>query len=102
MAAELHVGDAGTKIRATIMDGSSPADLSTQTLLQYKLRKPSGTVVVLNASLVNSGVDGLIQYITSASTLDEAGMYKLQAYIEIASNHWHTDEIMFRVYPNLD
>lgn len=102
MGAELHVGDSGTKIRSTIIDGGSPADLSNQTLLQYIIKKPSGTIITVNCSLVNSGTDGLIQYITTNSTFDEAGYYKLQAYIEINTSHWHTDEITFRVFPNLN
>jgi hypothetical protein len=102
MSAELHVGDVGVKLRSTIMDGSEVADLSTQTLLQYLLRKPSGTVSTLTASLVNDGLDGLIEFITVSGTLNEAGFYKLQAYIEITSNKWHTDTVTFRVYPNLN
>ncbi len=103
MAAELHVGDVGTKIRSLILDQSSEiVPLDGATILQYIIVKPSKTVVVLNCTLVSDGTDGLMEFLTTASTLDEAGFYTLQGYIEVSTNKWHTDQIRFRVYPNLN
>jgi len=103
MAAELHVGDIGTEIQALILDQAETiVDLSGATVLQYILYKPSKTIVELNCSLVNDGTDGLMEFITDASTLNEAGFYSLQGYIEVSTNKWHTDTIKFRVYPNLN
>ncbi len=100
---ELHIGDVGTRILSTIVDESAdPVDLSSATTINYLLRKPSGTISTLGATLFTDGTDGKIYFTTLSTTLDEAGFYKLQAYIETPTKQWHTDKVAFRVYPNLD
>jgi hypothetical protein len=102
VSAEFHQFDKGTKLRATVVDQDSVVvNLASSTVKQYIIRKPSGTEVTLDLSFVTDGSDGKVEYVTTSSTLDEAGFYKLQGYIEIGSNNWHTDTITFRVHPNL-
>jgi uncharacterized protein involved in high-affinity Fe2+ transport len=101
MAAEFHVGDVGTALIATILDNGTAMPLATATTLQYILRKPSGTEVTKTALLYTDGSDGKIKYITVAGDFDEAGHYKIQAYIVNPSGNWYTEIYTFRVYPNL-
>jgi hypothetical protein len=99
---ELHVGDTNTRIISTIVDeGGDAVNLATATTLQYKLRKPSGTVVTLTCELTTDGTDGMMEFTTTDSTLNESGFYRLQAYIGMSSGAWHSDKVSFRVWPNL-
>lgn len=103
MAAELHVGDVGTNIQSLILDQAEDiVDLSGATVKRYLLYKPDKTVVELDCVLVTNGTDGLMKFVTVANTLDQAGFYSLQGYIEVSTNKWHTDIIKFRVFPNLN
>lgn len=100
--AEIHVGDIGTAFRATVKDedGAIVNIASAASMLMW-FQKPDGTVVSRTASLVNDGVDGLMQYITQAGDLDQAGSWKSQGVVDIGGGRWHSDISKFKVYANL-
>lgn len=100
-ARELHVGDVGTQILVTLVDGSTPVDLSTATTIQYFIKKPDNTIITVNATLYTDGTDGKIYYTTISSTLDQSGYYVLQTYVIIGVNKWKSDLYRFRVYENI-
>ena len=56
-------------------------DLSGATKVSLKVRKPSGTEV----EWIGTADGTKITYITQTGDLDEAGLYKIQAYIEKGS-----------------
>ncbi len=99
---EIHVGDIGTKLRATLYEDDEVVDLQSATVKQYIIKKPGNVQIVVDCSFVTDGTDGKIEYTSTSETFDSPGYYKLQGYIEIAGNKWHTDTTTFRVHPNLD
>lgn len=96
----IHVGDTGVRFEFTILDGTTVVDISAATI-QFTLKKPSGTIVYLTGSLVNTGTDGLCQYITVSGDLAEQGMHKIQAQITIGSNVFNTNIYQFKVEANI-
>lgn len=101
MADEIHIDDIGTQFIVTIKDDDVAVDLSTATTKQLIFRKPDGTKLTKNASFVTDGTDGKLKYVSVSGDLNEAGYWKLQAYIAIGSNAWKTNTTIFRVHPNL-
>ena len=101
-ANEIHLGDIGTIFEITLMDGASVVDISTQTLMQIKFKKPKSAVVTQTAVFKTDGTDGILQYVTVLDDLDELGTWKIQAYVELASGSKHNSDIgTFTVYANL-
>lgn len=101
MAAEIHVGDIGTRFTATIVDADgAPVDVSSATLTM-DFKKPTGATVTKIPALVTTGVDGKIVYTTLANDLDVAGPWQVQAYAVMPAGSWHTDVHRFPVLSNL-
>ena len=99
-ANEIHVGDVGTIFEVTVMDGTAVVDISTATTKQLIFKKPDGTLLTKDASFKTTGVDGILRYTTIAADLDQAGGWKLQAYIEMPTGKWHSDITEIIVYGN--
>ena len=95
---EAHIGDVGTKIRLTLTDLCVAANLEGYTLLQIHLRSPSGNVKSLSASLVGAAAAGIIEAVTVAGTLDKAGDWKVQAYLESPTWKGHSSVVALKVY----
>lgn len=72
-----YIGDVGTEI---ILDCG--VDVSAATVRTIKALKPDGTSVDWTAVLEGTTA---IKYTIQSGDLDQAGAWKLQAYIEIAS-----------------
>jgi hypothetical protein len=102
MIGELHVSDAGVRFRAEVRDeNDSPKDISAATVQQFVFQKPDGSTLTKNTAFVTDGSDGLIYYTTTSSDLDQAGVWRIQVYLEFTSGPKYTDVIRFRVYSNL-
>ena len=104
MAAEIHVGDVGTRFLVTINDGSNTVNLTDATLRQLNFRKPDDTVVYRTASVAGDGSEssGVMFYDTVLGDLDVAGSYKLQGKVTIPSGTYFTDIYTFKVHCNLE
>lgn len=99
---EIHIGDVGTAIRATIKDEDDVAvDVSAATTKQLIFEKPDCTEVTKTATFYTDGTDGIIQYLTETSFLNMAGVWRVQAYIVLSGGEWKTDIYEFRVYKNI-
>lgn len=101
-ANEIHVGDIGTVITATLKDGSSTIDLSGITTKYFLLQKPAGSNTSITANFVGSGTSGVLNFTSASSHFDTTGTYKLQVYVSNGTATWHTDIYQFFVYPNLE
>ena len=103
MASEIHVDDIGTRFLVTVKDDGSGVDLSTASTLQLSFRKPSDTVVNRSASTLVDGsvASGVMYYDSVDGDLDEAGKYKLQGKVVLASGTFYTDIHTFKVHCNL-
>lgn len=105
-ATELHVADEGTAIRIRLLDGGTVVDISPAAgkTMQLKFKKPSGVVVVKAASFTTDGIDGKLEYVTETGAeniLDEAGEWRVQAFIEFVTGKWHSEVLKMLVRENL-
>jgi hypothetical protein len=100
-AGEIHVGDVGVAIRVQLYDETNKVVDVSGVTVQMVLRPPVGTNLLVNATYVNDGKDGLIQYITQVGDLNKAGNWKLQSIINFATGPVHSDVTTFKVYPNI-
>jgi len=104
---EIHVGDVGTRIRATFKDTDASGaevivDVSTATTLELVFRKPiSGDAIVKTATKVTDGTDGEVQYIAEQGFFDEAGTWLYQGFADVGDWSGHSERDSFPVLANL-
>lgn len=77
MSNKIYVGDIGTEILLDAVE-----DISTQTKLEIKYKKPDGTTGAWSASLDDTTK---AKYATVANDLDQAGVWTFQIYVEMPS-----------------
>ena len=75
-------------------------DISTATVKQFILKKPSGSVVTKTASFDTDGTDGVLKYETVADDLDEDGTWQLQVRL-VMTGTWKSSITTFTVKENL-
>jgi hypothetical protein len=66
---------------AVVDQRGNAVDLSTATGLLFWLLAPDGTVRAVPAVLTDNGLDGLLQHVTTAQDLNEAGQWSIQAQV---------------------
>ena len=101
MSNEVHVNDIGTEFRIQIMDDGSIVDLSGAYVLNIIFKKPSGVSITVTADLYTDGTDGIMYYNAVAGDLDEAGIYKIQGYVEIGAGAFYSSIGSFKVHCNI-
>ena len=99
----LQKNDVGTYLRMVIRDEDGQAvDLTTATTVQEKIYKPATTpTTMVKDAVVEDAVGGIIYYITVSGDLDVAGLYQIQAYIEMPAWTGHSNTLKFYVDDNL-
>lgn len=98
---EIHIGDVGTVLEATIKDGDTVVNISSATVKKFKFERPDGSTFEKTASFTTDGSDGKIKYTTEASVLNVVGVWRFQAYLELASGKWSSDIAEFTVFRNI-
>lgn len=99
---EVHVGDIGTALRITLTeDCTTILNLTGSSSITMYLLKPDASVLTVTASTVGSPVDGIVEYLTQAGDLDQAGTWKIQVQVQFPSGTWKSNIEKFKVYPNL-
>lgn len=74
-------------LRALIVDqDGQPIDLSTAEALQFWLLAPNQVKVPVPAAFVSNGMDGLIEAVTDANTLPQAGTWGIQAQLQFGAS----------------
>lgn len=102
MTAEIHVGDVGTSMRATIKtETGAIKDVSSASTITMTFKKPNKTTVTKTASLVGDGTDGVVHYVSEEDFFDQAGMWECQGYVIIGGGKFRSDIHEFRVVGNL-
>jgi hypothetical protein len=92
-----HVGDVHL-IRVTVTsDGSTAVPLVGPVI--FRLLKPDGTSVDVDADLTTDGADGRAEYETTEDDFNIAGYWKLQ--VKDDDGPWHGDVTHFLVLGNL-
>lgn len=89
---KVYVGDTGTQI---ILDCGQ--NISTATATTILARKPDGTEATWTAAL--SGTNSVV-YTTSGSSIDQHGMWYLQARVTLPSGVWRGETAQLFVSPN--
>ncbi len=73
---EIHLNDIGTIFRMTLLDGTTPVNISNATTKQLIFKKPSSVVVTQTAVFYTDGSDGIIQYTIVDGDLSETGEWQ--------------------------
>ena len=81
-------------------DGNA-VDISATTGLQLWLLAPDGTKVPVAAAFVSNGLDGLLEAVTDADTLPQAGTWGIQAQLQYGTTLLETRWAYFSVLPNV-
>lgn len=104
MPKQIHVGDVGTVLTATVYDENGKVlPIGTATVLEFSFLRPDGTVVTKTGVRVGDGSTGQITYTTVAddTVFDSSGRWTMQAYVESPAGKWHTDQVSIEVAGNL-
>jgi hypothetical protein len=101
MASEIHLNDIGTRFLATIKDNGAVVNVSGAPYLNFTFKKPDDSLISRSATIYTNGTDGKIYYDTVAGDLNQAGLYKLQGQVALASGTFYTDIYNFTVHCNL-
>lgn len=101
MSSQIFVGDTDTEFRIQITDDSTPVDLSSATSLAILFRKPDGSLLSLNASLYTDGTDGIIFYKSVSGDIDQPGIFKIQAQVEVGGGLYSSSIGSFSVKCNV-
>ena len=98
---EIHVGDIGTQMISTIYNQDSTVlDISSATLITFRIESPSNVSLDFTGSLYTDGLDGKCLW-TSTDIFDEAGTWSYQVILVFTSGTWSTNIVPFTVYSNL-
>lgn len=98
---DVQEGDIGTVFEITLKDGDAVLPIDSATLMRMIFRKHDGAILEKPASFTTDGLDGKLQYVTVEGDLDQAGEWKVQAYVELPSWKGHSKEGSFTVRRNL-
>ena len=89
----ISLNDVGTDLQITIMEGAAVVDVSAATVLQIELTSPGGIVSLKTATLVTTGVDGKIHYVTLAGDIDRKGIWSYRGIVTFsAAQKFHSIE----------
>jgi hypothetical protein len=87
---KVYVGDTGTLIEL-----DTGVSLAGATVLEIKVRKPDGTLATWSASASATK----LAYTTQPTTLDQAGVWRLQASVTLPSGKWLGETALLSVHP---
>jgi hypothetical protein len=97
-----RVGDTGTVFRLTVRDQDGViVDLSAATSKTLAFGRPDGTSFSRTAAFLTDGTDGIIQYTTSGSDLDQVGPWLVEGHVSLPSGSWGTTQGQFLVSSRL-
>ena len=84
----LYVGDVGTLVQITLLDGENPLDLSGATVKNLIIRKPSGDCLTKTLAFATDGSDGVLVYSIETGVLNESGIWQFQARVTLPDGTW--------------
>jgi len=101
MSDEVHKDDIGTEFRLVIQDDGVAVDLSECLDPVMIFLKPSGSRLEKAANFLTDGSDGVLYYNCVEGDLDEVGLYKLQARVDIDDGVFYSSVVSFKVHKNI-
>lgn len=98
-----HTGDSGTSIQLTIRDRESGGvvDLTTFSTGVFTFRHDDGTSFDVPCGLLNDGSDGVLEYVSTATTFPKAGRWRVQPTYTLSTGTWTGDWDTYTVKPRL-
>ena len=101
MTDEIFVADT-TTFTATVKEDAVVVSLAGATVLNFKIESPEGVSTTKTGTLVTDGTDGKYFYTMLFSDLNQAGDWRLQGQLALASG-WagHTTFYSFKVLDSL-
>ena len=100
---DVHKNDIGTVFELTIVDQDDEiVDISSATTKTIRFQRPDGSVLTKDASLVNTGTDGKMKYVTVTGDLNRVGLWQVQGFVAIGAGSWSSDLVQFIVLGNLE
>lgn len=101
MSSQIHQNDIGNKLLLTVTDDGEVVDISSAISLSIFIKRPDSSILTRPGTLETDGTDGKMYYITVADDLNQAGNYKIQAYVTFTSGAYYTSISTFKVHCNL-
>jgi hypothetical protein len=95
---DIHKGDIGTVITATIVDESGTAvNLAGATSKKIIFQKPDGSRAEKDLAFATDGTDGKVKYTLLAGDVDQSGGWQRQYRVSLAAGTWTSDVVVFDV-----
>jgi hypothetical protein len=101
VADELHQNNIGAEFRLVVQDDGVAVDLSECLDPVIIILKPSGSRLEKAANLYTDGTDGILYYNCIDGDLDEVGLYKIQACVDIDDGVFYSSVASFKVHKNI-
>lgn len=96
--ANFHIGDIGSILEITLMNGNSPVNLLEATKLELRLLKPRSTEYITRSVIfATDGTDGKLRYVWQDGDLDVTGRWLLSIYISSPTLRLNSDIKCFEV-----
>ena len=97
----LRQNDINSKIEVEVTEDDVVVDISGATTKELTVKRPDNTTFTRQALFSDTGVNGLIHFLTIAGDLNLEGTYYIQAYIVLPSWNGHSTIGEFTVEENL-
>jgi len=98
----LQKSSIGVTIETTVKENGVAISIASASTKNFKVLKPSGSVVTWAGSFVTDGTDGKLKYVTLTNDLDELGVYRFQVEFVIGSFNGRTEVGEFTVQENVN
>ena|SRR4030065_697218 len=102
---DTHVGDYGFPMQIVVVDrrrNKPLTQIGTYETKQILFRSPAAVIKVVDATLLNDGSDGKIEYVFEEDDLDEIGTWEYQVFLSGPNGVVHSDIETFEVGDNIE
>lgn len=100
-SSDISKGVVGLTIDLAVYEKNVPRDISTATGMKFAFQRPDGTTFERDAIFSNDGKDGRLNYVTNSGDLDQAGKWRVQAFIVLGTFSGHSSITEFYVNDTL-
>ena len=87
---KIYTFDIGTRLRTTLS-----VDLAGYDTIEYKINKPSGSILTVPVTDVEDEANGIIYYDTVEDDFDEIGTYDIQVQVVFLSGKQFESETQY-------
>lgn len=99
---DVQVNSYGWNLDLSILDDQqAPVDVSAATSIQFVLKKPDATKIVVSAGFVSDGSDGKVRHEVVQGEITQVGTWRVQAHIITPTQDLWSTVAQFSVKGNL-